>query len=283
MTGINPGDAGAGGGSSGRAARGVPDPDPGHRVEFVSAGPGDPGLLTLAGAEALQRCSAVLAPGTFQESFAPLLIGKEVGSPFQMPHAEVVAWVEERLPRGSVAFLIPGDFSSFCPFQSYVAHFGPRGRVLPGVGAHAAAAALLKRGFDIAGVAHATVLTSPRASTASGARVRLRDYARPGHTLILYMNDLPLPELTAELRAGFGTDVPIALLERLSLPDERVTVGTLASLPSLVGERDPFALAPKHREPALALVIAGDALAATEDPSCWDRRHERLWKPRGVR
>ncbi len=254
-----------------------------HRVEFIGAGPGHPGLLTLAGAEALRACPAVLAPATFQESFASLLVGKEVASPFPMTHAEVVAWVDDRLPRGPVAFLIPGDFSSFCPFQSYVAHFGESGRVIPGVGAHAAAAALLKRGFDVAGVAHATVLTSPRAHTRSGGRVRLREYARPGHTLVIYMNDLPLPDLTAELRAGFGADAPIAVLERVSCPDERVTVGTLDSICAAVGDRDPFALASKGREPALALVIAGDALAAAEKPAFWDRRHEKLWKPRGVR
>lgn len=254
-----------------------------HRVEFIGAGPGHPGLLTLAGAEALRSCPSVLAPATFQESFAALLGGKEVASPFQMPHAGLVAWVEERLPRGPVAFLVPGDFSSFCPFQSYVAHFAGRARVTPGVGAHAAAAALLQKGFDLPGVAHATVLTSPRAFVRSGGRVRLRDYARPGHTLVIYMNDLPLEELAAELRAGFGADVPVAVLERVSCPGERVTVGTLDTICREVGDRDPFRLASNDPEPALALVIAGEVLTASEGPEWWDRRYEKLWKPRGVR
>jgi len=253
------------------------------RVEFIGAGPGHPGLLTLAGAEALRCAAAVLAPATFQVSFAALLAGKEVASPFQLPHAAVVAWVEARLARGPVAFLVPGDFSSFCPFQSFAAHFGERARVIPGVGAHAAAAALLKKGFDLPGVAHATVLTSPRAFARSGGRVRLRDYARPGHTLVVYMNDLPLTELAAELREGFGTDVPVALLEKVSCPDERVTVGTLDTISELVGNRDPFGLGSGDPEPALALVIAGEAVAAVEAPGWWDRRYEKIWKPRGVR
>jgi len=254
-----------------------------NRVLFIGAGPGHPSLLTVAGAAALRRSPSVLAPATFQESFAARLRGKEVDTPFQFAHAELVAWVERRLSGGPVAFLVPGDFSSFCPFQSFVAHFGERAQVFPGVGAHAVAAAILKKTFDMPGVAHATVLTSPRAYTGSGGKVRLRDYALPGHTLVIYMNDLPLSELTAELRQGFGSNVPIALLERVSCSDERITVATLDTIEARIGARDPFHLEAPGSEPALALVIAGDVLAADEDSAWWDRRYERIWKPRGVR
>jgi precorrin-4/cobalt-precorrin-4 C11-methyltransferase len=252
-----------------------------HPVYFIGVGPGDPELITVAGASALRACASVLAPTAFARSFEAALRGKEVGSPFQMTHQGVVDWVEERLPRTPVAFLVPGDFSLFCPFQSFVSRFGDRARIVPGVGAHAAAAALLKKTFDVPGVAHATVVTSSRAHTPEG-RVDLRQYARPGHTLLLYMNDLPLPELVAELRAGFGRDTPIAILEQLSCPGERVTRGRLSDICEKVGERDPFGLRSKSKEPALAIVVAGDVLEADEDPSWWDKRHEKIWKPRGV-
>ncbi|GAB4274658.1 MAG: precorrin-4 C(11)-methyltransferase [Deferrisomatales bacterium] len=254
-----------------------------HPVEFISAGPGDPGLLTVAGLEALHRCPAVVAPATFQRSFAAELAGRELQSPFQLDWASLVRWIEIRLEQAPVGFLVPGDFSSFCPFQSFVAHFGPRARVTPGVGAHAAAAALLQKTFDLPGIAHAAVLTSPRAFARNGERVRLRDYARPGHTLVVYMNDLPLAELVDELRAGFGADTPVAILEQISCPEERITRGRLSTICDRVGDRDPFGLASAEPEPTLALVIAGDALEADEDPSWWDRRYEKIWKPRGMR
>lgn len=254
-----------------------------HRVEFISAGPGDPDLLTMAAARALEAAPSVLAPASFQESFAALLEGKEVESPFQMAHASLIGWVEARLLRGSVAFLIPGDFAAFCPFQSFVAHFGGRARVLPGVSSHAAAAAVLRKTLDLPGVAHAAVLTSSRAFTPRGDRVRLRDCARPGHTVVIYMNDLPLGDLVAELRSGFGSDVPVAILENLWCPGERITRGTLDTIEEALGDRDPFGLHDQGPEPSLALVVAGEVLAADEDPSWWDRRYEKNWKPRGVR
>ncbi len=253
-----------------------------HPVLFIGAGPGDPELLTLAGLRALEGAAHVLAPSTFHRSFAALLEGKEVESPFRMDHRSAVSWVEERLPRGAVAFLVPGDFSLFCPFQSFVARFSDRARVIPGIGAHQAAAALLRRTFDLPGVAHATVITSPRAVTPHGERVALREYARPGNTLVVYMNDVPLPDLAAELRAGYGADVPIAILENLSCPDQRVTVATLDTIVAEMGGRDPFGIGSESPEPSLALVIAGEVLARDEDPAWWDRRYERVWKPRGM-
>ena len=75
-----------------------------------------------------------------------------------------------------MALLVPGDFATFCPFQSYVAQYAERSVVIPGVGAHSAAAALLKRTFDSPGVAHATVVTSPKAITRDGGEgVKLED------------------------------------------------------------------------------------------------------------
>ncbi len=238
--------------------------------------------MTLRGARALRDSSAVLAPASLQRSFASLLSGKDVASPFQWDHAGVVRWVEERRSGGPVAFLVPGDFSAFCPFQSFAAHFRSAARVIPGVGAHAAAAARLAKGFDLAGVAHATVLTSTRAYLRDGGRVPIRDYARPGHTLVIYMNDVPLATLVEELRAGFGTDVPVAILEKVSCPEEQVTLGRLSNICALVGKRDPFGIEAPSAEPALALVVAGDALDAEEPPEWWDRRYEKIWKPRGV-
>jgi len=252
-------------------------------VYFIGAGPGAPDYLTLEGLRALESCVAVLAPASFQRSFSDLLAGKDLESPFALPHAGVVGWIEERLSQGPVGVLIPGDFSVFCPFQSFVAAFGPRARVIPGVGAHAAAAALLRKTFDLPEVAHATVITSPRAFGRAGSSITLRDFAKPGHTLVLYMNDRPLAELAAELRAGYGADVPIAIVENIGCPDERVTVATLDTIAERVGDRDPFGLGSSDPEPALALVVVGEVLARDEDPSWWDRRYESVWKPRNMR
>jgi precorrin-4/cobalt-precorrin-4 C11-methyltransferase len=254
----------------------------GAKVYFVSCGPGDPDLLTIAGLKAIRESVAILAPALFVDTFSGFLEGKEVASPFTMDYDTLVKWIEERLLLGSVSFLVPGDFSTFSPFQSFVSCFKDRSTVIPGVGAHSAAAAILKKTWDMAGVAHCTVVTSPRAITKSG-RVRLSDYGGPGKTLILYMINLPLEELVSELLNSYPPSTGIAILERIGADGETVTQGTLGDIASKVGDRDPFNIGSVSAEPSLALVIVGDVLEADETRDEWNYRYEKLWKPRNMR
>jgi len=255
----------------------------GNRVIFIGAGPGSPDLLTVAAVKAIEDSLYVLAPNLYRETFSDLLAGKEVESAFSMNHAALTDWIEARLTTGSVCLLMPGDFSIFCPFQSVVSHFKDRVEVIPGVGAHAAASAALKKTFDMPGVAHTTIHTSPRAFKRPDSSAGLKDFAKPGCTLIIYMNNLPLEQLTAELKAAYGQDMPIAILERLGCPDHKETLATLDTIVKAVGDRDPFNLNSPTSEPSLALIIVGEALAKDESPEWWDHRYENCWKAREMR
>lgn len=255
--------------------------DKANPVYFISSGPGDPGHLTLAGLAALRECPSVLAPALFMNTFSDLLSGKEVESPFKHDRRSLVAWVEERLAAGPVAFLVPGDFSVFCPFQSFVAQFGERSRVIPGVSAHVAAMALIGKSMDVPGVAHAAVITSPRAHTRDGEDA-FTDLAGPGRTLVLYMNDRPIGELAASLVPPYTNETPIAVFEKVGCQDQTVTLSTLGSVEADFGGRDPFGLDSNSPEPALALVVVGDAVATDETPQWWDHRYEKIWKPRNM-
>jgi precorrin-4/cobalt-precorrin-4 C11-methyltransferase len=250
---------------------------------LISSGPGDPELLTVAGARALKRSAAVLAAGLFTETFSELLKGKEVESPFTMNHATLTAWIAARLEHSCVALLVPGDFSTFSPFQPIAAHFGDRCLVIPGVGAHSVAAALLKQTFDQPGVAHATIHTSPRAFRRDDKSLRMSDFGAPDRTLVLYMLNSEVDELATELMECYPPETPMAIFERLGCKDVRVTKAPLSKIAEVVGERDPFGIRAKSSEPALALVVVGFALEAEESPEWWDYRYEKIWKPREMK
>lgn len=254
--------------------------DTSNRLYLISSGPGDPELLTVAGSRALARSGSVLAAGLFVETFSELLEGKEVVSPFTMCHADLTAWIEERLASTSVALLVPGDFSTFSPFQPIAAHFGDRSTVIPGVGSHSVAAAMVKHTFDQPGIAHATVHTSPRAFAKDDKSLNLCDFGAPGRTLVLYMLNSEVGELASELMEVYPPETPIAIFERLGCPDATVTKTSLDRIEEAVGDRDPFGVRSKSSEPALALVVVGFALDADESPEWWDYRYEKIWKPR---
>jgi len=249
-----------------------------NRVYFIGAGPGDPELLTLRGARLLAASCAVFAPTPFEQTFAAHLAGKTVLVPFDFYFQELLERIDALSEQGDVAFLVPGDLTFYSPFQALVDALGERAEVVPGVGTANAAAAWLKKTLDLPGICNRAILASPRTLGDGEGAPTLRDLAAPGVTLLIYMNNIPLPELSAQLKAGFGGNVPIAILHRLGLPGEEVVTGTLDDISEKVGDRDFFNLCGPVRRPALTLVIAGETLAATVDGSWWDWRREHIWK-----
>jgi len=251
-----------------------------NRVYFIGAGPGDPSLLTLRGAALLAECPAVFAPEPFEETFAELLSGKTVLSPFDFHFDEILGMIEDFLKEGNVAFLVPGDITFYAPFQALIDLLGDRSEVVPGVGTANAASAHLKKTLDLPGVCTRAIITSPRILDEEQGAPSLSDLAAPGVTLLLYMNHLALPELTARLRAGYGRNVPIAIAHRLGLPGQEVVTGTLDDIAERAGGRDFFNLESKSRRPALTLVIVGETLTSTVDGAWWNERREKIWKYR---
>ncbi len=253
-----------------------------NRAYFLGAGPGDPDLLTLRAARLLADCAVVYAPTPFEETFAAHLEHKTVLVPFNYYFRELLDLVDLQLESGSVAFLVPGDLTFYSPFQSLVDALGDRAVVVPGVGTANAAAAHLKKTLDLPAVCNRAILASPRTLGDTPGAPTMGELAAPGVTLLIYMNNIPLPELAAQLRTGYGRSVPIAILHRLGLPGEEVVQGTLDDIVGKVGDRDFFNLAGPDRRPALTLVLVGESLAAVTDGRWWDHRREHIWKLRGA-
>lgn len=251
-----------------------------HQVCFIGAGPGDPDYLTLQGARLLAGSATVFAPTPFEVTFAAHLFGKEVLVPFDFRFEALLERIELSLASGDVAFLVPGDLTFYSPFQALIDRLGARAVVVPGVGTANAASARLRKTLDLPGVCNRAILASPRTLGDGPDAPTLQQLAAPGVTLLIYMNNLPLPELVRQLRSGYGRNVPLAICHRLGLPGEELVTGTLDDIVATVGERDYFNLDGPNRRPALTLVIVGETLTATVDGSWWNWRYENIWQQR---
>ena len=249
-----------------------------HQVYFLGAGPGDPELLTRKAERLLKECRVVYLPPLYDQPFAELLHGKELFVPFDFYFAELITQIKGQLDNGPVAFLIPGDLTFYSPFQALVDALGELAVVVPGVGTANAASALLKKTLDLPGVCSRAVLASPRTLGDGPDAPTMGDLAAPGVSLLIYMNNLPLPLLVAQLRKGYGSDVPIALAHRVGLSDEEIIVATLDTIVAKVGSRDFFNLDCPNPRPALTLLLVGESLVADADPTWWDYRRDHIWK-----
>ena len=249
-----------------------------HQIYFLGAGPGDPELLTRRAERLLKECRVVYLPPMYDQTFAEFLEGKELFVPFEYYFSDLIEQIKSQLSSGPIAFLVPGDLTFYSPFQALVDALGPLAVVVPGVGSANAASALLKKTLDLPGVCSRAILASPRTLGDGPDAPTMGDFAAPGVSLLIYMNNIPLPELVAQLREGYGTDTPIALAHRVGLPDEEVVVATLDTIVATVGSRDYFNLDSPNPRPALTLILVGESLTAEADPAWWDYRRDNIWK-----
>lgn len=247
---------------------------------FLGAGPGDPDLLTRRAERLLDECPVAYVPPFYDQTFAELLRDKEIFVPFEFYFDDLVEKIKQQLEMGPVAFLVPGDLTFYSPFQVIVDALGERAVVVPGVGAANAASALVKKTLDLPGVCNRAILASPRTLGDGPDAPTMSDLAEPGVTLLIYMNNIPLPELVAQLRTGYGKDVPFVLAHKVGLPEEEIISASLDTIVAKVGDRDYFNLESPNPRPALTLLLVGESLAAEADPGWWDYRRDNIWKYR---
>jgi uroporphyrin-III C-methyltransferase len=231
------------------------------RVLLVGAGPGDPKLITVRGAEALATADVVV----FDRLVAPALlelapaeaervyVGKEPGRA-AMPQREIDGLLVDRARAGGTVVRLKGGdpfvFGRGGEEALACARAGVRFEVVPGVSSAIAAPAAA--GIPVTHRGLARSFTVATASSAHGDEVDLASVAAGADTLVLLMAAGALERTCQTLiEAGRDSDEPAAIVQWATTPDERSMMGTLAELPRLAREA---AIGPP------SVVIVGDVV-----------------------
>lgn len=211
-------------------------------VSFVGAGPGDPQLITLAGAERLAAAEVVL----YDDLAAPVLVhaapeadliavGKRAGRPSPRQDHVSRLLVEHARTGARVVRLKAGDPGLFGRLEEEIAALRAAGigyEIVPGVTAPtaAAAAAGLPLTRRIA-ARRVQFVTGHDATGALPEGLHWSALADPGAVTAVFMGLRTFPALAAELIAhGLPPDTPALVAESVSLPAARITRGTVAGL-----------------------------------------------------
>jgi len=215
-------------------------------VYLVGAGPGDPGLLTLRGAELLRRAEVVvhdrLAPaellGLAPEGAEVVDVGKRPGDASRSQEAVNKLLVERALQGRLVVRLKGGDpfvFGRGGEEALACAEAGVPFEVVPGVSAAIAAPA-----YAGVPVTHRDLAASFAVVTASrtgGINPDLKRVAAAVDTLVLLMAAGRLREVCeALIAAGRPGDDPALVVQWAATPRQRCVAGPLATLPDLAAE-----------------------------------------------
>ncbi|HEY5645003.1 MAG TPA: siroheme synthase CysG [Pseudomonadales bacterium] len=214
-------------------------------VALVGAGPGDPELLTLKALRLLQAADVVLYDNLvnrqildFARRDAELTyVGKKWRSPSTRQESIHQLMVEQAAAGRCVVRLKGGDPFIFGRGGEEVEALVAAGlQVIAVPGITAATGSASYAGIPLT---YREVSQSVRFVTGHRAENRINldwpELAKPGQTVVLYMGLSGIEEIFASLvRHGRAPSTPAALIEKATLPEQRVVIGTLADLAAKV-------------------------------------------------
>ena len=247
------------------------------RVTLAGAGPGDPGLLTVAARDAVFEADVIFHDALVNPEVLALRgprtrlvdVGKRAGRG-RVPQAEVnEQLVAAALAGEDVVRLKGGDpfvFGRGGEELESLLEAGVQVRVIPGVTSATAAPALAGIPLTMRGVSSSVTLLTAR--TADGL-ADLERAAQTADTLVVLMAGRDLAEVAERLAVVLGNEHPAALVSRASEPDQQVVGSDLAGIARAVA-------AAQVEAPSLLVVGEVAALSGREVRLLPDRQSSRI-------
>ncbi|MBQ7564855.1 MAG: precorrin-4 C(11)-methyltransferase [Lachnospiraceae bacterium] len=235
-------------------------------VHFVGAGPGAVDLITVRGQELLRNADMVIYAGSLVN---PELLGlcKEDARLFdsaRMTLEEVLSEISLAEEQGlTTVRLHSGDPGLYGAIREQIDALREKGiafDVTPGVSSFNASAAALETEYTPAGVSQSVIITRMEGRTAVPERERLRELSAHGATMAIFLSIGLAEEVERELLAGgtYTKDTPVAILYKVSWPEERIFRCRLSELSETVR---------KNGITKTALIIVGEFLSEAYEKS----------------
>lgn len=231
------------------------------RVYIIGAGPGDPKLLTLRGAELIASCPVVLYTGSLvpKEVIAHARPDAKVMDSSGMTLEQIVdVIVAARDANQDVARVHTGDpmiFGSTAEQMRRLVELGIPYDIIPGVSSFTAAAAALGRELTLPELSQTVILTRAEGRTSMPDGEKLEDLARHHATLALFLSITLLKDVVHSLTPSYGADCPIAVVHKASWPDQTIVTGILSDIEGKVKAA---------KLNSTSMILVGRVLTATE-------------------
>jgi len=207
------------------------------QVYFIGAGPGDPELITVKGQRLIGEADLVLYAGSLvpPQVVAHAKPGARVvdSAPLNLDQTHSLI-METVRAGGAVARVHTGDPSLYGAVREQMRLLNAEGvsySVVPGVTAAFAAAATANLSLTVPERTQTVILTRTAGRTPMPEGERLRDLARHGCTLAVYLSAADPDPMVADLRAGGLPDAtPVLVAYRVGWPDQATYPATLGTL-----------------------------------------------------
>lgn len=243
----------------------------GH-VFFVGAGPGAPDLITVRGRDLIAAADLVIYADSLVDPrmCAYARSDAEIIGSSSLKLEEIMDRVLAAAQEGKmVVRLHSGDSAIYGAIHEQIVRLDEAGilwSIVPGVSSAFAAAAALGVELTVPEVAQSIIMTriSGRASSVPD-RENLRAMASHGTSLVIFLSVNHITRVVEELlEGGYTAETPVAVLHRVTWPDQEILRGTLADIAGQVRAAE------WNKQ---ALILVGEALRQT----AFEDRRSRLY------
>ncbi len=202
-------------------------------VYFIGAGPGDVDLITVKGRNILSSADVVIYAGSLV-SAEHISFCKEdvvVHNSASMTLEDVVEVMRKAHSENkNVVRLHTGDPAIYGAIKEQMDELDKLNidyKIVPGVSSFSAAASVIKKEFTLPSVTQTLILTRVEGRTPVPETEDLEKLASIGASMAIFLSISMIDKVVAKLKAGYGRNVPIAVIERATWSDERAIIGTL--------------------------------------------------------
>ncbi|MDW8144987.1 MAG: precorrin-4 C(11)-methyltransferase [Roseiflexaceae bacterium] len=208
-------------------------------VYFIGAGPGAPDLITVRGRDILAQADLILYADSLVDDGLPAAWARadaQIIGTAAMHLEQIVSLMRDAARAGQVvARLHSGDPSLYGAIHEQMAALDELGipyEIVPGVTAAFAAAARLGVELTVPEVVQTVIFTRASGRTPMPPGEELHRLAAHGASLAIYLSITRIQRVVDELLAGgaYTRETPVAVLHRVSWPDETIIHGTLGDI-----------------------------------------------------
>ena len=210
-------------------------------IHFVGAGPGDPELITVKGQRLLAEADVIIYTGSLVPKALVSDVKAELHNSAGLNLDEVLeimipAWREGK----KVVRLHTGDPAIYGAINEQISRLREQNiphLVIPGVSSATASAAALATELTLPEVSQTVIITRRAGRTPVPEKEELSLLASHQATMLILLSVGMIDKVVSDLRAGgYGEDTPVAVVEKVSWPEERKIRGTLADIADKVKE-----------------------------------------------
>jgi len=204
------------------------------KVYIVGAGPGDTDLLTIKGKRLLKEADVVIYAGSLVHPDILQGLEAELFDSAKLNLDEIIGIISGKVEEGKkVVRLHSGDPSIYGAIKEQMVRLDSLGipyEIIPGVSSAMAVAAALKEEFTLPEVTQTLIITRLGGRTPVPEKEALGRLSEIRASMLIFLSVGMIDKVVSELLHGYPEDTPVAVVEKVTWPQERIIRGQLKDI-----------------------------------------------------